>query len=173
MSASLKRMVVGSLAALAIGVSAIGATTPASAQVYHHPAGHGPVVRGGHGYGHGGHWHGGGWGPAAVGLGVLGLAAGLAITMDPAPMTTAATRFVPPMTLTAISSGAAGSTCADWREAVCLDDERPRFGEAFSLTAPGHAAFGAGQKTPPCIGLGAPVVVGSESGSPRRERSAR
>jgi hypothetical protein len=85
MSASLKRMVVGSLAALAIGVSAIGATTPASAQVYHHPAGHGPVVRGGHGYGHGGHWHGGGWGQAAVGLGVLGLAAGAAIAAQPGP----------------------------------------------------------------------------------------
>jgi hypothetical protein len=36
-----------------------------------------------------------------------------------------------------------------------------------------HAAFGAGQKTPPCIGRGAPVVVGSESGRPRRERKAR
>jgi hypothetical protein len=86
MSASLKRMVVGSLAALAIGVSTIGATAPADAQVYHHPGGHGPVVHGGHGNWHGGgHWHGGGWGPAAVGLGVLGLAAGAAIAAQPGP----------------------------------------------------------------------------------------
>jgi hypothetical protein len=91
MSASLKRTVVGSLAALAIGVSAMGMTTPAFAQIYHPPTspGHGPAVHGGggghwHGGG-GGHWHGGGWGPAAVGLGVLGLAAGAAIAAQPGP----------------------------------------------------------------------------------------
>jgi hypothetical protein len=87
MSVSLKRTVVGSLAALAICVSAIGATTPAFAQVYHPPGGHGPVGHGGHGnwHGGGGHWRGGGWGPAAVGLGVLGLAAGAAIAAQPGP----------------------------------------------------------------------------------------
>ena len=102
MSASLKRTVVGSLAALAIGVSAMGMTTPALAQMYHQPAaaphswGHGgPGAHGGHfagggghwhgGGGGGGHWHGGGWGPAAVGLGVLGLAAGAAIAAQPGP----------------------------------------------------------------------------------------
>jgi hypothetical protein len=99
MSASLKRTVVGSLAALAIGVSAMGMTTPAFAQMYHPPAaaphssshGGGGHGFGGHGGGHfggGGHWHGGGgggWGPAAVGLGVLGLAAGAAIAAQPGP----------------------------------------------------------------------------------------
>jgi hypothetical protein len=100
MSASLKRTVVGSLAALAIGVSAIGVTTPAFAQMYQRPyvAPHGGGGGGGghwhggggggghwHGGGGGGHWHGGGWGPAAVGLGVLGLAAGAAIAAQPGP----------------------------------------------------------------------------------------
>ena len=32
---------------------------------------------------------------------------------------------------------------------------------------------GAGQKTPPVIGFGAPVVVGKEIGRPRRERKAQ
>ncbi|WP_158813867.1 hypothetical protein [Methylocapsa sp. S129] len=72
MRTSLKRTVVGSLTALAIGVSAIGVTTPASAQVHHFS--HGGGAHGGAWRGGGGHWHGGGWGPAAVGLGVLGLA---------------------------------------------------------------------------------------------------
>ena len=95
MSASLKRTVVGSLAALAIGVSAMGVTSPAFAQMYHPPAaaphswGHGgPGAHGGHFAGGGGHWHGGGghgWGAAAVGLGVLGLAAGAAIAAQPGP----------------------------------------------------------------------------------------
>ena len=86
MSASLKRTVVGSLAALAIGVSAMGVTSPAFAQMYHPPAA-APHAGGGHwhGGGGGGHWHGGGWGPAAVGLGVLGLAAGAAIAAQPGP----------------------------------------------------------------------------------------
>ena len=98
MSASLKRMVVGSLAALAIGVSAMGMTTPAFAQMYQppHAAPHAFSHGGGGGGGGGGHWHGGGgnhwhggggggWGPAAVGLGVLGLAAGAAIAAQPGP----------------------------------------------------------------------------------------
>jgi hypothetical protein len=95
MSASLKRTVVGSLAALAIGVSAMGVTSPAFAQMYHPPAAaphaggghwHGGGGGGGHWHGGGGgHWHGGGWGPAAVGLGVLGLAAGAAIAAQPGP----------------------------------------------------------------------------------------
>jgi hypothetical protein len=88
MSASLKRTVVGSLAALAIGISAVGMTTPAFAQQPHHqhPGGGGGGGHGNwHGGGGGGHWHGGGWGPAAVGLGVLGLAAGAAIAAQPGP----------------------------------------------------------------------------------------
>jgi hypothetical protein len=86
MRASLKKAVVGSLAALAMGISTIATVAPASAggnnfqpnqvQGGQHWHGNG----GGHWHGNGGgHWHGGGWGPAAVGLGVLGLAAGAAI----------------------------------------------------------------------------------------------
>src|ERR1700677_1398016 len=55
----------------------------------------------------------------------------LTIMTAPAPKTTAVTRFVPPMTLTAISWGVAGSTFADWREASVPDRKRPRFGGAF------------------------------------------
>ena len=84
MSASLKKTVVGSLAALVFGISTVVSVAPALAQAPLHPhpgGGHPPVgAHGGHGFGGGGgHWHGGGWGPAAVGLGVLGLAAGAAI----------------------------------------------------------------------------------------------
>jgi hypothetical protein len=94
MSASLKRTIIGSLAALAIGVSATGMTTSAFADPLHpHPPGAGHAPAGGHGGGmHGGgggnHWHGGGagWGAAAVGLGILGLAAGAAAAQsDPGP----------------------------------------------------------------------------------------
>jgi hypothetical protein len=78
MSASLKKTVVGSLAALAIGISAIVTVAPASAAPL--PA-HGGHIHGGGGprFHGGGGWHGGSWGPAAVGLGVLGLAAGAAL----------------------------------------------------------------------------------------------
>jgi len=95
MSISLKRTIVGTVAALAIGISAAGMTTPAFAQQQiQHPAHGGPVhggpVHGGPAHGGPGHgnWHGGGgggWGPAAVGLGVLGLAAGAAIAAQPDP----------------------------------------------------------------------------------------
>lgn len=90
MSASWKRTAVGSLAALAFGISTFGMTASSFAQqqLQHHGAAHGGAVHGGPvhgGHGGGGHWHGGGWGPAAVGLGVLGLAAGAAIASDPGP----------------------------------------------------------------------------------------
>jgi hypothetical protein len=94
MRTSLKNAVVGSLTALAIGISAVGMTVPASAappKVGHsggHPGGVGHGFAGGGGHWHGGGgggWHGGGWGPAAVGLGVLGLAAGAAIASEPDP----------------------------------------------------------------------------------------
>ncbi len=84
MRASLRKTVVGSLAALAFGVSTLVSVAPALAQAPpQHP--HGPA---GHGYagqphrygggGGGGHWNNGVWVPAAIGLGILGLAAGAA-----------------------------------------------------------------------------------------------
>jgi hypothetical protein len=87
MSASIKRMVVGSLAALAIAVGTVGASAaplPNKGAVGHnfHPG------AGGMGHGGGNHWHGGGgggWGPAAVGLGILGLAAGAAAASQGEP----------------------------------------------------------------------------------------
>jgi hypothetical protein len=82
MRASLKRTVVGSLAALALGIS----TVAASAQGNNNNPGnwqHGQHMQGGgnwqgHGHNGGGHWHNGAWVPAAIGLGILGLAAGAA-----------------------------------------------------------------------------------------------
>jgi hypothetical protein len=89
MRASLRKSVVGSLAALALGISTVAAVAPASAQtqgqsswkngqpnVPHGPGGN--HMGGGNGGGHWHHDHDGGWGAAAVGLGVLGLAAGAA-----------------------------------------------------------------------------------------------
>lgn len=72
MGTLLKRSIIGSLAALAVAASTIGAVSPAAADYYHG------------GYRHGGGWHHGGfWGPA-VGLGIAGLAAG-AIVASQAP----------------------------------------------------------------------------------------
>jgi hypothetical protein len=89
MRASLRKSVVASLAALALGISTVAAVAPASAQqgqstwkngqpnIPHGP-GQGGHFQGGNGGGHWHHDHDGGWGAAAVGLGVLGLAAGAA-----------------------------------------------------------------------------------------------
>ena len=78
MRAMLKKPVAVALPALLLGAGAVGAaSSPALAWEHGGPGGPG----GGpwhHGYYGGGHWHGGGWGPA-VGLGILGLAAGVAI----------------------------------------------------------------------------------------------
>jgi hypothetical protein len=80
MSTSLKKTVVGSLTALAIGISAVAITTPASAAPRF--GGHGGFGHGGfRGGGFHGGWRGGGWGPG-IGLGVLGLAAGAAIAAN-------------------------------------------------------------------------------------------
>ena len=101
MRASLKKTVVGSLTALALGISTVAAVTPASAQGNNnnpgnwqgshngHP-GAAPVGggnwHGGHGGGGGGgHWHNGAWVPAAIGLGILGLAAGAAAAASDGP----------------------------------------------------------------------------------------
>jgi hypothetical protein len=72
MRATLRKTIVGSLAALAIGVSAIGSVGSASAAPYYPHGGY-----------HGG-WHRGGWWGPAVGFGIAGLAAG-AIVASQAP----------------------------------------------------------------------------------------
>jgi hypothetical protein len=87
MRASLKKTVVGSLTALALGISTVAAVTPASAQQpnpqwHQHPGAH---AGNWHGGGGGGHWHNGAWVPAAVGLGILGLAVGAAAAASQGP----------------------------------------------------------------------------------------
>jgi len=78
---SLNRTIAGSLAALIIGVAAIGGAAPASAGQLHL---RGPHLAAMHGGWHGVHgWRGGGWAPFAV-LGIAGLAtAAIAASQEP------------------------------------------------------------------------------------------
>lgn len=65
-----KKLVIASVASIAIVGASLIAPTAAEARGGHWGGG------GGHGHGGGGHWHGGGWGWGGVGL---GLATGLAL----------------------------------------------------------------------------------------------
>jgi hypothetical protein len=91
MGASFKRTVVGSLAALAIGIATVGASAAppllpkGGAPHVAHNGGNWHGGGGGNGHWHGGGGGGGGWGPAAVGLGILGLAAGAAAASQAGP----------------------------------------------------------------------------------------
>jgi hypothetical protein len=89
MSASMKRTVVGSLAALAIVAASVGASAAPWPPGKGGGGGGAPHMHNGGnwhgGGGGGGHWHGGGWAPAAVGLGILGLAAGAAAASQEEP----------------------------------------------------------------------------------------
>ncbi len=182
---SISKAIVAGVAALGVSAAVVVPTEPALAQWHGGGGGwhgggggwHGGGWRGGWGggrawhpgYWNGGVWYNGWWGPA-IAAGVL---TGAAIASYPywggmgtaAVTTTAAGPIGRPTTATAASSASSGSTSASDRRRTAQSKGPRRKRGPFHL--------GAGQKAPPVIGFGTPVVVGKESGAPRRERRAR
>ena len=87
---SVKSVIMGGVAALAIGAASVAAVTPAQADWHGYHGGGG--WHGGHEGWHGGHdgwrgehegWRGGGWYGPALGIGALGLATGAIIASQP------------------------------------------------------------------------------------------
>ena len=121
------------------------------------------------GYWRGGVWYNGWWGPA-IAAGVAGRAPSPPIPIGAAAMAmgTANRRLLgvsPDLRrLRPLSRPKLGEHLLDQRGSARLSRASRKRGP-FRL--------GAGQNTPPVIGVGTPVVVGKESGMPRRERKAR
>ena len=184
----ISKTLVAGISALAMAAAVVLPTAPASAGGWRRRWLSRRRVHGGgwHGGGWGGGWHGGGWGGRGVWHGgywrggywnngwwgpaiAAGVIGGAAIASYPYWGGGYGRRRL-----------LAGSPHLRRLRQFPRPAVRQRLRDAAaSRFQPGPRASGAlfhvraGQKTPPVIGFGAPVVVGNEIGRPRRERSAR